>query len=64
MSRFKIFPSGNLQIANVKFSDGGVYRCAAFNPITNEVKNNSKTVVLKVHGKLQKLYQNKSKFEI
>lgn len=51
-NRYKVFPSGNLQISNVKFSDSGVYRCAARNPITNEIKNNSRKTILKVYGNL------------
>lgn len=47
-SRFKIFPSGNLQISNLKPSDSGVYRCSARNLITNELKQNPKKTILKV----------------
>ncbi|XP_054448747.1 cell adhesion molecule-related/down-regulated by oncogenes [Pteronotus mesoamericanus] len=33
-----ILPSGNLQILNVSMEDKGSYKCAAFNPVTNELK--------------------------
>lgn len=33
-SRYKILPSGSLQISNVRLSDSGLYSCAALNPIT------------------------------
>jgi hypothetical protein len=46
--RYKLFPSGNLQISNLKFMDSGIYRCGAKNPVTNEIKNSSKKVNLKV----------------
>lgn len=31
-------PSGNLQIANATREDEGPYKCAAYNPVTQEVK--------------------------
>lgn len=31
-------PSGNLQIANATQDDEGPYKCAAYNPVTQEVK--------------------------
>lgn len=31
-------PSGNLQIANATQEDEGPYKCAAYNPVTQEVK--------------------------
>ncbi len=46
--RFRIFPSGNLQISNVKASDSGVYRCSAKNPVTNEIRTSLKRTNLKV----------------
>lgn len=35
---YLILPSGNLHILNVSSEDRGSYKCAAFNPITNELK--------------------------
>lgn len=33
-----ILPSGNLQILNVSLKDKGSYKCAAYNPVTSELK--------------------------
>ncbi|XP_042530889.1 cell adhesion molecule-related/down-regulated by oncogenes [Dipodomys spectabilis] len=33
-----ILPSGNLQILNVSSEDQGPYKCAAYNPVTHELK--------------------------
>ncbi|KAM4828177.1 cell adhesion molecule-related/down-regulated by oncogenes isoform 2-T2 [Thomomys bottae] len=33
-----ILPSGNLQILNVSSEDKGPYKCAAYNPVTHELK--------------------------
>ena len=49
-NRYKIFPSGNLQIANVKPDDTGVYRCGARNPLTGEVKANPSRTRLRVYA--------------
>ncbi|KAM8927633.1 cell adhesion molecule-related/down-regulated by oncogenes [Pelodytes ibericus] len=38
--RYFILPSGNLQILNVTLEDKGAYRCAAYNPVTQELKVN------------------------
>ncbi|KAM3593079.1 uncharacterized protein V6R79_005742 [Siganus canaliculatus] len=35
---YLIMPSGNLQIANATQDDEGPYKCAAYNPVTQEVK--------------------------
>ncbi|KAG8522313.1 Cell adhesion molecule-related/down-regulated by oncogenes protein, partial [Galemys pyrenaicus] len=35
---YLILPSGNLQILNVSLEDKGSYKCAAFNPVTQELK--------------------------
>ncbi|XP_068604344.1 brother of CDO [Brachionichthys hirsutus] len=35
---YLIMPSGNLQIANATRDDEGPYKCAAYNPVTQEVK--------------------------
>nr|XP_003472739.1 cell adhesion molecule-related/down-regulated by oncogenes [Cavia porcellus] len=36
--KYVILPSGNLQILNVSSEDQGSYKCAAYNPVTNELK--------------------------
>uniref|UniRef100_F7DHK9 Cell adhesion molecule-related/down-regulated by oncogenes n=1 Tax=Ornithorhynchus anatinus TaxID=9258 RepID=F7DHK9_ORNAN len=35
---YLVLPSGNLQILNVSLEDRGAYRCAAYNPVTRELK--------------------------
>ncbi|NXG49377.1 CDON protein, partial [Psilopogon haemacephalus] len=35
---YLILPSGNLQILNVSLADKGSYRCAAYNPLTGELR--------------------------
>uniref|UniRef100_G3TXW6 Brother of CDO n=1 Tax=Loxodonta africana TaxID=9785 RepID=G3TXW6_LOXAF len=35
---YLIMPSGNLQIVNASQEDEGTYKCAAYNPVTQEVK--------------------------
>lgn len=35
---YVILPSGNLQILNVSSKDKGSYKCAAYNPVTSELK--------------------------
>ncbi|XP_059532669.1 cell adhesion molecule-related/down-regulated by oncogenes [Myotis daubentonii] len=35
---YLILPSGNLQILNISVEDKGSYKCAAFNPVTHELK--------------------------
>ncbi|XP_004469303.2 cell adhesion molecule-related/down-regulated by oncogenes [Dasypus novemcinctus] len=35
---YLILPSGNLHILNVSLEDRGSYKCAAFNPVTRELK--------------------------
>jgi hypothetical protein len=47
--RYRIFPSGNLQIANVRPSDSGSYRCSARNPVTGEMKNGTHRTILRVY---------------
>ncbi|XP_031455565.1 cell adhesion molecule-related/down-regulated by oncogenes isoform X1 [Phasianus colchicus] len=36
--RYLILPSGNLQILNVSMEDRGSYRCAAYNPVTHDLR--------------------------
>ncbi|KAM4703952.1 cell adhesion molecule-related/down-regulated by oncogenes isoform 2-T4 [Rhinophrynus dorsalis] len=38
--KYVILPSGNLHILNVSLEDRGTYRCAAYNPVTHELKIN------------------------
>ncbi|XP_067909915.1 cell adhesion molecule-related/down-regulated by oncogenes isoform X2 [Heterodontus francisci] len=35
---YLILPSGNLQVLNVTQQDKGTYKCAAYNPVTHEIK--------------------------
>nr|XP_033774053.1 cell adhesion molecule-related/down-regulated by oncogenes isoform X3 [Geotrypetes seraphini] len=35
---YLILPSGNLQLINVSLEDKGLYKCAAYNPVTHELK--------------------------
>ncbi|XP_074833308.1 cell adhesion molecule-related/down-regulated by oncogenes [Carettochelys insculpta] len=35
---YLILPSGNLQILNVSLEDKGFYKCAAYNPVTHDLK--------------------------
>lgn len=41
-------PSGNLQIANATQDDEGPYKCAAYNPVTQEVKTSTSTDRLRI----------------
>ncbi|XP_029314128.1 brother of CDO isoform X2 [Cottoperca gobio] len=45
---YLIMPSGNLQIANATHDDEGPYKCAAYNPITQEVKTSSSAGRLRI----------------
>uniref|UniRef100_A0A8V0ZUE7 Cell adhesion associated, onco regulated n=1 Tax=Gallus gallus TaxID=9031 RepID=A0A8V0ZUE7_CHICK len=36
--KYLILPSGNLQIFNVSMEDRGSYRCAAYNPVTHDLR--------------------------
>uniref|UniRef100_A0A6I8R7N6 Cell adhesion-associated, oncogene-regulated n=1 Tax=Xenopus tropicalis TaxID=8364 RepID=A0A6I8R7N6_XENTR len=47
--KYLILPSGNLHILNVSLEDRGTYRCAAYNPVTHELKPNPSTVKLSVN---------------
>ena len=38
--RYKILPSGNLHIIDIKQSDAGKYQCSAKNPLTEQIVNN------------------------
>lgn len=42
-TRYKILPSGSLQISNARLSDSGVYSCSALNPLTLAVINSTAT---------------------
>ena len=41
-------PSGNLQIANATEDDAGPYKCAAYNPVTQEVKTSASADRLRI----------------
>ncbi len=41
-------PSGNLQIANATQDDEGPYKCAAYNPVTQEVKTSTSADRLRI----------------
>ncbi|XP_043929079.1 brother of CDO [Protopterus annectens] len=45
---YLIMPSGNLQIVNATQEDEGTYKCAAYNPVTQEVKTSSSIDRLRV----------------
>lgn len=45
---YLIMPSGNLQIANATQEDEGPYKCAAYNPITKEVKTSTSADRLRI----------------
>ncbi|XP_031762023.1 cell adhesion molecule-related/down-regulated by oncogenes isoform X3 [Xenopus tropicalis] len=49
VDKYLILPSGNLHILNVSLEDRGTYRCAAYNPVTHELKPNPSTVKLSVN---------------
>lgn len=46
-------PSGNLQIVNASQEDEGMYKCAAYNPVTQEVKTSGSGDRLRVRRKDQ-----------
>lgn len=48
-------PSGNLQIVNASQEDEGMYKCAAYNPVTQEVKTSGSSDRLRVRRKDQPL---------
>ncbi|KAM9839153.1 brother of CDO [Aulostomus maculatus] len=45
---YLIMPSGNLQIANATQEDEGPYKCAAYNPVTEEVKTSTSADRLRI----------------
>uniref|UniRef100_A0A667H7K9 Brother of CDO n=1 Tax=Lynx canadensis TaxID=61383 RepID=A0A667H7K9_LYNCA len=45
---YLIMPSGNLQIVNASREDEGTYKCAAYNPVTQEVKTSGSSDRLRV----------------
>lgn len=45
-------PSGNLQIVNASQEDEGTYKCAAYNPVTQEVKTSVSSERLRVRRTL------------
>ncbi|KAI1285873.1 Interference hedgehog [Halotydeus destructor] len=46
--RYYLMPSGNLQIHDVRQSDGGVYQCVANNPFLNQKTSSTRHVTVKV----------------
>ena len=48
---YLIMPSGNLQIVNASQEDEGMYKCAAYNPVTQEVKTAGASDRLRVRRK-------------
>ena len=50
VGRYKILPSGNLQISKVRQVDQGAYRCISVNPITAQKKIAQHVVNLRVIG--------------
>lgn len=48
VGNYLIMPSGNLQIANATREDEGPYKCAAYNPVTQEVKTSTSTDRLRI----------------
>ncbi len=51
IDRYKILPSGNLHIIDIKQSDAGKYQCSAKNPLTGQIVNNNQTTILQVLNK-------------
>lgn len=49
-------PSGNLQIANATQEDEGPYKCAAYNPVTQEVKTSISADRLRVRREFSRLF--------
>ncbi|XP_044297583.1 brother of CDO isoform X1 [Varanus komodoensis] len=45
---YLIMPSGNLQIVNASQDDEGTYKCAAYNPVTQEIKTSVSSERLRV----------------
>ncbi|CAF4155558.1 unnamed protein product [Rotaria socialis] len=50
-NRYKILPSGNLHIIDIKQSDAGKYQCSAKNPLTGQIVDNSQTTTLQIFNK-------------
>lgn len=51
IDRYRVLPSGNLHIIDIKQSDRGTYQCSAKNPLTEQVVRNSQTTILQVSSK-------------
>lgn len=49
--RYRLMPSGDLQISDVRLSDAGVYECIAHNPLLGVKRRSGNPVTLKVRGK-------------
>ena len=51
IDRYKLLPSGNLHIIDVKSSDAGKYQCSAKNSVTGQIVNNSQITILHIANK-------------
>ncbi|KAG9332946.1 hypothetical protein JZ751_013975 [Albula glossodonta] len=49
---YLIMPSGNLQIVNATQEDEGTYKCAAYNPVTQEVKTSASIDRLRIRPRI------------
>ncbi len=54
LDRYRILPSGNLHIIDIKQSDSGKYQCSAKNPLTSQIVNNSQITILQVSNNRQR----------
>ncbi|XP_018429854.1 PREDICTED: brother of CDO [Nanorana parkeri] len=52
---YLIMPSGNLQIVNATQEDEGTYQCAAYNPVTQEVKTSVSSDRLRVRRSISEV---------
>ncbi len=64
LDRYKVLPSGNLHIIDVKQSDSGKYQCSAKNPLTGEMVNNSQITILQVSTKPSNSRERQSIFTV
>ena len=50
LARVDVQPSGNLHIADVRYSDEGVYQCIAVNSVSAATTVSPQTTTLRVRG--------------